>query len=285
MTKDSSIGLWNALLTVECSVAPKIAEMLEPFQRPVTDCYECGVEVPTLSCKNSKTKDLLISALFLKHSLNDLRAVWNLLLLGYTSQAGSVAAAAFENALTAACVAGDINRVDKLLNSKSSSSPWSVVDLCKMQARRRQEEAKLSGEAFSEKEFNIAWMELYGVYKWLCQLKHPTLSSAMHDASSTSLQSNAYVVTALPDIRPEDLPNKATILSITLSRIHAAICSFAFGMDIDYEDPRVIVWTKRLNSIVPNSVEAYELAMKTPLPFDLKSSKFAREYTNLRQSK
>jgi len=103
MTIKDSRGLWDALATLELSSAPKIAKALKPFSRPVTDCYECGVEVPTLSGKHKNTADLRVAGLFLKRVLNDLRATWDLLLLGYTSQAGSVAAAAFENTLIISC--------------------------------------------------------------------------------------------------------------------------------------------------------------------------------------
>ncbi len=120
--KDSH-GLWNALSALEIASTSQVAKMLKPFSLPVTDCYECGVEALTLSCKHENTKDMRVAGLFLKRLLNDLRAVWNLLLLGYTSQAGSVAAAAFENALITSCVAGNIRRAEKFWNCKSGGSP------------------------------------------------------------------------------------------------------------------------------------------------------------------
>ena len=60
----NSRGLWNALSPLELVSSPKIAEMLKPFVRPITDCYECGVEVPTLPCKHETTKDIGVAALF-----------------------------------------------------------------------------------------------------------------------------------------------------------------------------------------------------------------------------
>jgi hypothetical protein len=85
----NSHGIWDALSPLELASSPKIAEMLKPFEKPITDCYECGVEVPTLPCKREATKDIGVAALFLKRALNDLRATWNLLLLGYQLDVGT----------------------------------------------------------------------------------------------------------------------------------------------------------------------------------------------------
>lgn len=283
MTRKDAVGLWKSSFAMEASASLKLAEMLNPFQKPVEICYECGVEVPTLKCKrNNKEKDLRVSSLFLKRTLNDLRAIWHSLLLGYTSQAGTIAAAAFENALIASCVAGNIDRADKLLTCESVDSPWSVVELCKMKAKQMQKEAEIVEETFAEKDFDLAWMGIYGAYKWLCRIKHPTLPSALHDAFSASVESKEFVVMAAPDIREEDLPNKFTILAITVSRIHDAIRNFAFAIEADHDDPRVIFWRERLNTIIPSSVEAYESA-KFLLPFDIKHSRLAKEYANLKQ--
>jgi len=67
----NSHDLWNALSPLELASSTKIVEMLKPFVQPITDCYECGVEVPTLPCKHETTKDIGVAALFLKRSLND----------------------------------------------------------------------------------------------------------------------------------------------------------------------------------------------------------------------
>ena len=229
MTIKDSRGFWNILSALELSMSPKIAKMLEPFSRPMTDCYECGVEVPTLSCKREKELDIAVTGLFLKRVLNDLRATWNLLLLGYTSQAGSVAAAAFENALIINCVAGRIDRAKKMLANKSSRSPWSVANLCKMYARYMIEEEIRTGKPISKQENETYWKVLYSQYEWLCKLKHPNMPSALHDAASISVTEAEYGIMAAPDDRIEDLPSKAFVLSVTLLRVAEAVESFALA--------------------------------------------------------
>ena len=265
--KDSH-GLWNALSALEIASTPQIAKMLKPFSQPVTDCYECGVEVPTLSCKREKGMDIRVTGLFLKRLLNDLRATWDLLLLGYTSQAGSVAAAAFENALITSCVAGNIRRAEKFLNCKSGGSPWSVVDLCKMYTRQLREKSKKSGSTSVDLEDETYWKVLYSLYRWLCKLKHPTIPSALHDAFSVSLDGDEYIVLAAPDTRMEDLPSKAFILTVTTLKVKEAIESFALARELDFEKPNVISWQKRFDSIVTNLDKAVDPIMKKPLPFD-----------------
>jgi len=265
--KDSH-GLWNALSALEIASTPQIAKMLKPFSLPVTDCYECGVEVPTLSYKHKKGMDIRVTGLFLKRLLNDLRATWNLLLLGYTSQAGSVAAAAFENALITSCVAGNIRRAEKFLNCKSGGSPWSVVDLCKMYIHQLRRKNKKAGSTSVDLEDETYWKVLYSQYTWLCKLKHPTIPSALHDAFSVSLDGDEYIVMAAPDTRMEDLPSKAFILTVTTLKVKEAIESFALARELDFEKPNVISWQKRFDSIVTNLDKAVDPMMKKPLPFD-----------------
>ena len=274
-----SRGLWDALSALELSSSPKIAEMLKPFWRPVTDCYECGVEVPTLSCKREKGADISMAGLFLKRLLNDLRATWDLLLLGYTSQAGSVAAAAFENSLIISCVAGNIPRAEKVFSYKSGGSPWPVADLCKLYTRDLTEKRKEAGETSSDLEDETYWKVLYSQYEWLCKLKHPTLPSALHDARSVSLTGDEYIIMAAPDTRIEDLPSKAFILTGTALRVKEAIDSFALARELDYKHPNVISWKRRFDSIVPNLDKAVDPIMKMPLPFNYKGHIFKKDYT------
>ncbi|HUU63876.1 MAG TPA: hypothetical protein VMX96_08190 [Dehalococcoidia bacterium] len=274
--KDSH-GFWDALSPLEVAESPKIAKMLKPFSRPITDCYECGMEVPTLSCKCQKTKDIAIAALFLKRLLNDLRATWNLLLLGYTSQAGSVAAAAFENALITNCLAGNVQRAEKMWNHASGGSPWSVANLCKMYAYQSKQEDEKSGKVLSDQEYDAQAEMIYAQYQWLCKVKHPTLPCALHDALSVSLTGDEYMIMAAPDTRIEDLPNKAFILTVTILRVVEAIESFALARELDYDKPNVISWQKRFDSIVTNLDKAVDPIMKMPLPFDYTGRMFEKD--------
>jgi len=278
MAPKDSRGLWLALSAVELADSPKIAKMLKPFHKPVADCYECGVEVPTLPTLSNqeRTEDIRVAGLFLKRLLNDLRAVWNLLLLGYTSQAGSVAAAAFENALIVSCVAGNIQRAEKLLSS-AGNSPWQVANLCKMFTHQLKgsKQAEKTSSALEDESY---WKALYAQYRWLCKVKHPTISSAIHDAFSVSLDGDEYIIMAAPDTRIENLPSKAFILSVTILRVKEAIESFALAREIDYKDDRAASWQERFDTISKDLDKAVDpLIKKTRLPFDYKGRVFRKQ--------
>ena len=100
-------GLWLACDQMEAAAEVALENQLSQFEPAIRDCYEAGVQIPTLASKRYGQHDILFSALLLKKALNDLHAVWILACFGYTSQAAAVAATLYENALTASCLAGD----------------------------------------------------------------------------------------------------------------------------------------------------------------------------------
>ncbi len=259
--------LWQALPALERSESRKIAKMLEPFRQSVEDCYACGAHVPNLKCSREGTEDIKVAALFLKRVLNDFRATWNMLSLGYTSQAGAIAAAAFENALTASCIAGHPDRAAKLLQSKTGEIPWSVSQLCKF-FQRDMAAAYATGDTKYGDVSADYWRVLYAHYQWLCKVKHPTMGSVVHDAWSVSPDGKGYLMLAAPDARPQDLSCKAFILAAVVYRFHEAIERFAAARKLDMDDPDVISWQKRFDSITDVFHEALMPVMQqTPLPF------------------
>jgi len=282
MTITSAVGFWDLLSALENAQTPELVRALKPFAQLTANCYECGVEVPTLPHKHGKTADINVAGLFLKRSLNDLRAIWNLLAMGYTSQAGAVAASAFENALVVTCVAGNLDRSNKLLKSESVELPWSVADMCKMHIQQLNENRK-SSKAYSEKGFEDSWTALYAHYVWLCMVKHPTVQSAVHDAFSIKIDEHQYGIMAAPDTRPEDLPNKAMVLVVTINRIVNTIDDFAKAYGVDNKDPRVVSWQRRLDSIFLDIDKAMEPLWHTQPPIGIGSSRFARQYQKKRR--
>ncbi|SEP46852.1 hypothetical protein [Propionispora vibrioides] len=277
---ESAAGLWKETSKTEIAATIVLSDVLKPFQSPLEECYECGVELLTLPC-NKQNADLQILAPYLKRTLNDLRAIWNLLLIGYTSQAGSIAAATFEHALIASSLLGHPDRVNKLTSQKYGDSPWSIKDLCKFQAIQAKEESIILGKVMTDMEFEIYWQRIYAAYKWLCKIKHPTLPSAAHDAGSTSLADGKYVVMALPDIRPNNNPVKYTIIVITVSRLHHLLRNLALRMDLDNKNDRVKRWQNILNKITPETVAAYESSTNHELPFTVYDSNLFALINNL----
>ncbi|WP_312422569.1 hypothetical protein [Anaerospora hongkongensis] len=278
----SATGLWQETFKIETASVALLLDTLKPFEKPLQNCYECGVELLTLPCVQPHIEDLQLAAPYLKRTLNDLRAIWHLLLMGYTSQAGSVAAATFEYALLASCLPGHPERTIKLKRSKSGDSPWTTKELCIFHAMHRKEESQILGTKMSKTDFELIWTETYGAYKWLCKIKHPTLSSTLHDLGATSLKQKEYVVMASPDIRKEDTPVKFTILSIIISRIHDTIRKFALRMHLDRDKERVLNWTNTFNMIIPECVSTYKSIES--LPFTVSDSNLKKRYYELKHT-
>ena len=103
------------------------------------------------------------------------------------------------------------------------SSPWTPMTMAKMVVEHQ-------GHAPGSKEYENQWRALYAHYVWLCQTKHPTMPSVIHDTSASAVR-DGYVVMALPNVRPQDLPLKAQVAIISLHRAHESIEAFvnAFG--------------------------------------------------------
>ena len=90
------------------------------------------------------------------------------------------------------------------------------------------------------------------------------------------------MIIAAPDIRPEDLPVKATILTISISRTLDAIWSFACGLECDTGLPAYECFCKQLDNVVLEAKEASRELLTGALPFDLRDSTLARDWAKLK---
>lgn len=268
MDGKSADGFWRILTRLEASQSEKIVTDLKFVEQSVIDCYECGIEVPTLPNMGKRTDDIKIAALFLKRCLNDLRALWNLLVMGYSTQAGTIAAALFENALIINCVLSNSKRAAELRRSQSGHIPWTVADICKYHI------LEINSADNSSKDIEYQTACLYAHYVWLCMLKHPNMQSVLHDALVTNTPGEGYCIMASPDARKEDIPIKLTILLISINRLTNAIDSFSKACKIDRTNEQVVKWQKKFDSIVPlisNIIDQYE---SQSLPINIEGTRF-----------
>ena len=275
-------GLWLVCDQMEAVSEIVLKSQLSQFEPAVRDCYEAGVQVTTLASKRCGQPDILLSALFLKKALNDLRAVWILACIGYTSQAATIAATLYENALAASCLAGNLECEARLRNQKGGDLPWSAQDLAKLLAKRWQEEARRANQDISKDYFELVWREIYSAYKWLCKIKHPTYKSALHDSMAASVKAGEYVVMAAPDIREEDLPVKALILTIAISRVREAIRCFFSGEQCEEKGLDVDSFKLRMENVMTVTKKAYAAFSGQPLPFDIGDSALSDTYGKLK---
>lgn len=280
--KSNPEELWRASEVMELSAFKVLAEQLKPFEPPIRKVYAAGVQAPTIPGKREQELDIMFSALFLKKTLNDMRSAWLLLRVGYTSQAAAVVASLYENALTVSCLAGQENNVRKLQKNKSGDLPWRPERLAKNLASQWRDEYQEKGEKFDNDDYELAWREIYAGYKWLCKIKHPTIGSALHDAPSTKVNEGEYVVMAAPDIRPEDLVVKTTILTIAINRVREAINSFVQAMEVDTTTSEYEFFSERMGQIIELTMEAYDETVIEPLPFTVTDQKLQTEWRRLK---
>lgn len=285
-TKDNNTNNkhWEACIQMELNASIVLSKQLFPFNEPIANLYEAGILAPTIPGKRHNEIDMRVAALFLKKSLNDLRAIWIAVNTGYTSQAASVAATLYENALAVICLAGDYKNTQKLLDSKDGDLPWKPQQQAQIVAKRWQLEEITMGNQFSDAEYEKSWRDVYAAYKWLCKIKHPTLRSALHDAYTTVQSSKEYVVMAAPDIREEDLPVKSALLMIAISRVREAIRFFVVALDSEKDDENYKTLEYRMEIVRATSIEAFDVCSQISLPFNLQGSTLANEWSNLKNT-
>jgi hypothetical protein len=275
-------GLWPACASMETYAKRVVSKQLAAFDAPIRDCYESGVQAPTLPGKRQGTPDMVLAGLFLKKSLNDLRSTWLLLQHGYTSQAAAVAASLFENALTVTCLAGSEASTKVLEDSESDGLPWSIQQLAKIHGRRQQNEARLAHRRSDSELYETTWREVYAGYIWLCKLKHPTSGWLAHDASSAPVGLGEHAVRAAPDLRAEDVAVKATILAIAIHRVHGAIHSYALALECETFSPQYRGFDERMGRVAPGTSAAFRALAAQPLPFDIRESTLAQDLVQLK---
>jgi hypothetical protein len=263
-------GAWLRLDSLEAAAQKKLAEQLWPFEAPFRDTYEAGVIAPVLRAGAPVESDVRCAALHFKRVLNDLRSVWLLLRMGYASQAAAVAASLYENALATVCLTISPDNVQTYLKSDSGELPWKPMAMAKMVVEH---EGKIPGAT----DYENGWRALYAHYVWLCQTKHPTMPSVVHDTSASTLR-NGYVVMALPNVHAQDLPLKAQVAIISLHRAHESIESLlrAFGFKEPW--PNTHRFAERFSRAKEGSWTAYEPFLKHPNPISIHRNWFPKKF-------
>jgi len=263
-------GAWLRLDDLEYAATAKNLEQLRPFAAPFQDTYEAGVIAPVLRSEALTKTDVRCAALHFKRVLNDLRSVWLLLRSGYTSQAASVAASLYENALGTVCLTISPKLVEKYLNSDSGKLPWSPMAMVKMVVEHE-------GQVPGTDDFENQWRALYAHYVWLCQTKHPTLPSVVHDTSASVVQ-EGYVVMALPNVHPHDLPLKAQIAIIALHRTHESIEALVTAFGFKDNLPNTHRFAERFSRAKDEAWKAYEPFLKARNPISIQQTWFPKKY-------
>jgi hypothetical protein len=263
-------GAWDRLPRLEFASERTIEPGLARFEEAFRDSYEAGLVVTVLKPLHQQL-DLRLAALLLKRVLNDLRGVWILLKTGYTSQAGSIAASLYESALASICLTHNNENIDKMLKDPHGEIPWSVTAMAKMVVRAE-------GKTGTGPVFENAWRALYADYVWLCQLKHSSFQSVLHDATASSTQGKTYAVMATPNIKEEDSVVKAHVGLSALLRTQEAIRAFAVALGYCDPLPNEYAFSARMERAYQMAYQAFEPFIKSIPPVEISRSRFTKKY-------
>jgi hypothetical protein len=254
----------------------KLERELRVFAPAFAACVDAEIDVTFLGRTNQGTERLRIAVLFLKRMLNDLRSVWLMLCQGYTSQGASITASLFENALAIQYISENEQRAIKLKLDKSGELPWSVTEMC--QHAMRSEDGKSNSD-------ENAWKALYVQYVWLCQVKHPTLRQASHDAGATATASGEFAVMPLPDVRDEDLDVKKLICIKALRSALSAINAFARASGVKAETVEEKAFAEKTKIVHDVLVAHLKSPTRLIIPFTVENSKWVQNQRNPKAKK
>ena len=240
-------AVWMLLDDVEQVTRDKSSALMIEWEPIVQATIEAGCLAPLVPAKNQGAPQLIAAGPFLKRSLNDLRGVWLMLERGYSSQAASIAASLFENALTAAVLASSEKLAADARKTKYAEIPWSPKQLAQLDARRGLDIQAKNGKKITAKEYEDNWTISYYHYKWLCQIKHPTWQSVYHDIRGTQTAKHQYAVRPGPNNVPEDDHIKACILGGSIAKLLEACKSFFLALDAEESSAEYSAFEDRAN--------------------------------------
>lgn len=240
--------VWKMLGNLEQATRDQPNSILMEWEPVVRAAIEAGCLVPLIPAKNQSVPQLIAAGPFLKRALNDLRAVWLMLERGYSSQAASIAASLFENALTAAVLASSEELAAEAQKTKYAEIPWSPKQLAQLNAKRSLDIQTRNKKKATTKEYEDSWTISYYHYKWLCQIKHPTWQSVYHDIKGTRTTKNEYAVRPGPNNVPEDDHIKACILGGAVAKLLEADKSFFLALEADESSAEYSAFEDRVNT-------------------------------------
>jgi hypothetical protein len=277
-------AIWPLLDDIERVVRDEVRQSISEWETVVRACEEAGMLAPMVPSKNSGMPSLVAAGPFLKRSLNDLRAVWLLIERGYSTQAASVAASLYENALTAAVLAGDEKLALEAKKTKYAEIPWSPKQLAQLNSRRETSIQEKSGHRTTAKEYEDAWTISYFNYKWLCQIKHPTWQAVYHDVQGSLINDREYAIRPGPNNVAEDGQLKARVLGVAVSQVFTAVRSFFLALDGDETTPEYSSFEDKINVVHAGVRRLMQKEYGKPSPISVLDKSFIKtDFATLRK--
>lgn len=217
---------------------------------------DCGIEIP---CLIQPTSSHRLAGYFLRRALNDLWIVSKLINQGYTSQAAAVTCSLMEHCAHVTIILGRKDLEEEIREKMSNGEMGSYKN----------------GKDLFDLLGKVSSRSMYPVYKWLNKLKHPSLVALTLEANSLSSDKSKYLITVNPVVSDRDLGNKKYILCNAINETRSAIWVFGENGNLNYKDPKVIVWGEKMDRIL-NFIQKGLEECQGRLTYDLKATIFAK---------
>ncbi|MBI2764341.1 MAG: hypothetical protein HYX53_00350 [Chloroflexi bacterium] len=268
---------WEELPAVEAEVALALEGEFSVYEVAVSKLYGVIDDVLSLDAAGDAV-NVRVAAVCLNRALNDLRSAWLLARHGYIAQAATLMTSCWEHATASEVVSGSPDVAEAFVGRKPQDSGWGPKALAK-KARDRRVELVPELVELSPEYFERIWANNYAAYCWLCQLKHPTADSLLHEAATKTTSAHQLTITARPDGSPEYAGLRALVLQTGLNAIYSAVGGFLAAV-------RNSVAPDEFERVANSWVLAHNLITSAvrieDIPISLAGSAFAEDFKRFR---
>ena len=126
--------------------------------------------------------------------------------------------------------------------------------------------------------YENGWRALYAHYVWLCQIKHPTVGSVVHDTTATTLANSDYLIMAFPNYRIQDVGLKAMVAIDVLQRAHESIWAFALALGFKEALPNDYHFRERFERAKEGARKAFGIFENADIPVNIAKTWFPKKY-------
>ncbi|MGE6577409.1 DUF5677 domain-containing protein [Paenibacillus xylanexedens] len=208
------INMNTVLNNIEVIAYNSLVDKLEPFIKVTDWLFSEAPKIVEVTVEKNVTTLKNVQHMFLKQSLNSLRAIVILVLRGYTSQAATIASSLYEIRLYSNYILDHQDRAEYFMkHSNSQDFVWRPKKMIRSEAQFNVNQ--MANKATLNVDDEIK--SINSTYMFLCSLKHNNPIPLRHtvgakdDFIGASI-TDGFPVMALPDTRDSDLPTKATVL-------------------------------------------------------------------------
>ena len=242
---EERLRLWSELGDHEDAAWKTNGEWLAVIESAIAVLHDSPNALTTLPGYAAGQERTNVAGMCLKRALDELRAMWLLLNAGYTASTGAACADLWEHAMLASCCSLSEDVARQFLNLGPDDPKFGPSKLSALLAKLI---AEGLGDARPTSTETVQYWDAasYSAYKWLCQLKHPTLRALQHTTLTTVSNEGVLGLSARPDASEADRSVKALILITAFGVIQKAVILFGSAVVGDQNSEKLRAWQTRL---------------------------------------